>query len=184
MQRVSAAPATGPGLTRPGGNFSTGGFIGPAAYHDGIVVGGTAVGPAPYLHGIQVPTGAILWQNQEPSATYAATAIAGNVAIVGGTDFTLRAVAVDTGNELWSHPMQGAVSGGAAITREDVFAVAGIREPGLEQAQPIQRRLPVLAARPARRRSTSGARRRHRRAPRPAPRRRSASDRRASSGSS
>jgi polyvinyl alcohol dehydrogenase (cytochrome) len=62
--RVSAAPATGPGLPRPGGNFSTGGFIGPAAYRDGIVVGGTAVGPPPYLHGIEVPTGHPL-QNQE-----------------------------------------------------------------------------------------------------------------------
>ena len=78
-------------------------------------------------------TGTIMWQNQEPSATYAATAITGNVAIVGGTDFTLRAVAVDTGDELWSHAMKGAVSGGAAITREDVFAVAGIREPGLDK---------------------------------------------------
>ena len=29
--------------------------------------------------------------------------------------------------------MKGAVSGGAAITREDVFAVAGIREPGLDK---------------------------------------------------
>ena len=87
------------------------------------------------------------WQNQEPSATYAATAIADNVAIVGGTDFTLRAVAVDTGDELWSHPMKGAVSGGAAITKEDVFAVAGIREPGLDKRSRVERRLPLLAAR-------------------------------------
>jgi hypothetical protein len=132
-QQVSAVPATGPGLPRPGGNFSTGGFIGPAAYRDGMVVGGTAVGPAPYLHGIEVPSGNILWQNQEPSATYAATAIVDNVAIVGGTDFTLRAITVDTGAVLWSHPMKGAVAGGAAITRSDVFAVAGIREPGLDK---------------------------------------------------
>jgi outer membrane protein assembly factor BamB len=130
---VSRPKATSPGLTRPGGNYSTGGFIGPAAYSDGIVVGGTAVGPAPYLHGIDVATGAIAWQNQEPSATYAATAIAGNVAIVGGTDFTLRALTVDTGEVLWSQAMKGVVAGGAAITREDVFAVAGIREPGLDK---------------------------------------------------
>ncbi len=130
-QRVTSAVATGPGLTRPGGNFSTGGFIGPAAYQDGIVVGGTAVGPAPYLHGIAVPSGAVIWQNQEPSATYAASAIVNGTAIIGGTDFTLRAVAVGTGKKLWSQPMKGAVSGGVAITREDVFAVAGIREPGL-----------------------------------------------------
>jgi polyvinyl alcohol dehydrogenase (cytochrome) len=128
---VSAIVATQPGINRPGGNFSTGGFIGPSAYRDGIVVGGTAVGPAPYLHGLDVRTGTVAWQNQEPSATYAATAITGDVAIVGGTDFTLRAVTVDQGKVLWSHPMKGAVSGGAAITRGDVFAVAGIREPGL-----------------------------------------------------
>ena len=130
---VATVDATGPGLNRPGSNYSTGGFIGPSAYRDGIVVGGTAVGPAPYLHGIDVATGTIAWQNQEPSATYAATAIAGDVAIVGGTDFTLRAVTVDTGEELWAHPMKGAVSGGAAISKEDVFAVAGIREPGLDK---------------------------------------------------
>lgn len=130
---VSAIVATQPGLNRPGGNFSTGGFIGPSAYRDGMVVGGTAVGPAPFLHGLDVRTGKVAWQNQEPSATYAATAITGNVAIVGGTDFTLRAVTVDTGEVLWSHPMKGAVAGGAAITRGDVFAVAGIREPGLDK---------------------------------------------------
>ncbi len=130
---VSAIVATQPGLNRPGGNFSTGGFIGPSAYRDGMVVGGTAVGPAPYLHGLDVRTGTVAWQNQEPSATYAATAITGNVAIVGGTDFTLRAVTVDHGDVLWSHPMKGAVAGGAAITRGNVFAVAGIREPGLDK---------------------------------------------------
>jgi polyvinyl alcohol dehydrogenase (cytochrome) len=130
---VATVVATAPGLTRPGGNFSTGGFIGPAASSNGIVVGGTAVGPPPYLHGIDVATGTVAWHDQEPSATYAATGIAGNVAIVGGTDFTLRAVAVDTGSVLWSHPMKGAVSGGAVITRDDVFAVAGIREPGLKK---------------------------------------------------
>ena len=127
---VATVDATGPGLTRPGGNFSTGGFIGPAAYADGMVVGGTAVGPAPYLHGIDVRTGAIAWQNPEPAATYAATAIAGGVAFVGGTDFTLRAVRVSDGTVLWSHPMKGAVSGGAVVDRDRVYAVAGIREPG------------------------------------------------------
>ena len=130
---VSAVAATLPGLNRPGGDFSTGGFIGPAAYNNGIVVGGTAVGPPPYLHGIDVATGTLAWQNARPSATYAATAITGNVAIVGGTDFTLRAFAVDDGEELWTHPMKGVVAGGAAITRENVFAVAGIREPGLDK---------------------------------------------------
>ena len=130
---VGNVQATTPGLTRPGGNFSTGGFIGPAAYSDGVVVGGTAVGPPPYLHGIDVTDLKLAWHSQEPSATYAASAITNDVAIVGGTDFTLRAIDVHTGVPLWSHPMKGAVSGGAVISRADVFAVAGIREPGLDQ---------------------------------------------------
>jgi polyvinyl alcohol dehydrogenase (cytochrome) len=131
-QQVHAIMATGPGLTRPGGNFSTGGFIGPAAYHDGIVVGATAVGPPPYLHGLDPAAGTVRWQNSGPSAAYGATAIANDVALVGGTgDFTLRAVSVDTGDELWSQTMKGAVAGGAVVTKGDVFAVAGIREPGL-----------------------------------------------------
>ncbi|HEY3723438.1 MAG TPA: PQQ-binding-like beta-propeller repeat protein [Acidimicrobiia bacterium] len=130
---VAAVTATQPGLNRPGGNYSTGGFIGPAAYGNGIVVGGTAVGPAPYLHGIDIARATLAWQDPAPSATYAATGIAGDVAFVGGTDFTLRAVAVDTGRQLWSHAMKGAVSGGAVISRQDVFAVAGIREPGLQK---------------------------------------------------
>ena len=138
VDRETGAPvgnvqATTPGLTRPGGNFSTGGFIGPAAYADGVVIGGTAVGPPPYLHGINVAELKLAWQSQEPSATYAATAIANDIAIVGGTDFTLRAIDASTGARLWSHPMKGAVSGGAVISRADVFAVAGIREPGLDQ---------------------------------------------------
>lgn len=131
---VSVITATGPGLPRPGGNYSTGGFIGPAAFKDPIVVGGTAVGPAPYLHGMNVRTAKVVWQNQGPSATYGATAIANDVAIVGGTgDFTLRAVRVQDGRPVWSHLMKGAVAGGAVVTKGDVFAVAGIREPGLDK---------------------------------------------------
>jgi hypothetical protein len=138
VDRTSGAPigkvvATTPGLDRPGGNFSTGGFIGPTATADGIVVGGTAVGPPPYLHGIDVQRLTLAWQNQEPSATYGATAIANGLAFVGGTDFTLRAVSVADGTVQWSHPMKGAVSGGAVITRHHLYAVAGIREPGLDQ---------------------------------------------------
>jgi polyvinyl alcohol dehydrogenase (cytochrome) len=131
-EQVHAVSATGPGLTRPGSNFSTGGFIGPAAYHDGNVVGATAVGPPPYLHGIDPATGTIRWQNQEPSAAYGASAIANDVAVVGGTgDFTLRVLRVDTGEILWDQAMKGAVAGGAVVTRGSVYAVAGIREPGL-----------------------------------------------------
>ena len=105
---VATVDATQPGLTRPGGNFSTGGFIGPAGVRRRRSSSAAPrSGPRPYLHGIDVATGTIAWQNQEPSATYAATAIAGNVAIVGGTDFTLRAVAVDTGHEAVVAPDEG-----------------------------------------------------------------------------
>jgi polyvinyl alcohol dehydrogenase (cytochrome) len=130
---IGSVHAVDPGLTRPGGNFSTGGFIGPTAVADGVVIGGTAVGPAPYLHGIDVQDLLLAWQNQEPSATYGGTSIANGLAFVGGTDFTLRAISVADGKTVWSHPMKGAVSGGAVVTRKHLYAVAGIREPGLDQ---------------------------------------------------
>ena len=68
-----------PGLDESGSNFSTGGFIGPTAYSDGIVAGGTAVGPAPYLHGIDAADGDILWQDSSVQAIYARAAIANGV---------------------------------------------------------------------------------------------------------
>jgi len=119
-----------PGLTRPGSNFSTGGFIGPTAVSDGIVVGGTAIGGAPYLHALDAATGNIVWQQPEVAATYGATAVANGVLVIGGTDFTLRALNLKTGDVLWSDEVAGAVSGGAAIVGDDIVAVAGIREPG------------------------------------------------------
>ena len=61
-----------PGLTRPGTNFSTGGFIGPTAVADNIVTGGTAIGGSPFLHGIDATTGEIAWQQPEAAATYGA----------------------------------------------------------------------------------------------------------------
>lgn len=128
---VWEARATEPGLTQPGSNFSTGGFIGPTAVTDGgTIVGGTAVGPCPCLHGIAAADGAIEWQQDVAAPTYAATAAVGDVAFTGGTDFTLRAVQASTGEVLWDHEMSGPVSGGVAIQGDDVFAVAGIREPG------------------------------------------------------
>ena len=65
---------------------------------------------------------------------------------IGGTDFTLRALDLATGEVLWSHEMKGAVSGGPAIIGDDVFAVAGIREPGPRRAHRDQRRVPLLAS--------------------------------------
>jgi polyvinyl alcohol dehydrogenase (cytochrome) len=119
-----------PGLTHPGGNFSTGGFIGPTAVAGGIVTGGTAIGGAPYLHGLDANTGAIRWQQPVTAATYGAPAVANDVVVIGGTDFTLRAISLASGNVVWSDEVSGAVSGGAAIVGPDVIAVAGIREPG------------------------------------------------------
>ena len=130
---VWQAEATQPGLEQPGANFSTGGFIGATAVSDGVVTGGTGVGPCPCAHGIDAETGEILWQNEEPANTYASAAVADGVVFLGGNDFTLRALDLATGEILWSEEMEGAVSGGSAVSGDDLFAVAGIREPGLDE---------------------------------------------------
>ena len=130
---VWRAEATAPGLEQEGSNFSTGGFIGGTAVSDGVVAGGTGVGPCPCAHGIDAVTGELLWQNEEPAATYASAAVANGVLFLGGNDFTLRALDLATGEILWSEEMQGAVSGGAVVSDDDLFAVAGIREPGLDE---------------------------------------------------
>jgi polyvinyl alcohol dehydrogenase (cytochrome) len=129
---VWTTPVVEPGLTNPGSNFSTGGFIGPTAVADATITGGTAIGDAPFLHALDTATGAIRWQQEIAAATYGAPAVAGGVVVIGGTDFTLRALDLATGQVLWSDEVQGAVSGGPAIVGDDVFAVAGIREPGLQ----------------------------------------------------
>ena len=132
-EEVWQAEAAEPGLERPGSNFSTGGFIGGTAVSDGVVVGGTGVGPCPCAHGIDAETGEIVWQNEEPANTYGASAVANGVLFLGGNDFTFRALDLHTGEILWAEEMQGAVSGGSAVSGDDVFAVAGIREPGLDE---------------------------------------------------
>jgi len=132
-QFVWRARAAAPGIEERGSNFSTGGFIGPTAYADNTIVGGTAVGGAPFLHAFDSETGAIRWQSTEPAATYAASAETGGVVFLGGTDFTFRAFDLASGDVLWSEEVMGAVSGGAAIADDDVVVVAGIREPGLDE---------------------------------------------------
>jgi polyvinyl alcohol dehydrogenase (cytochrome) len=127
------AEATGPGLEEEGSNFSTGGFIGPTAYWEGVIVGGTAVGPPPFLHAIRAVDGDLSWQTAAVGETYAAAAVANDVLFVGGNDFTFRALDLSSGEILWSHEMQGVVAGGAAIVTDEVYAVAGIREPGLDR---------------------------------------------------
>jgi outer membrane protein assembly factor BamB len=123
---------TEPGIPRPDANYSTGGFIGGTAVADGIVVGGTAVGGTPALHALDAATGAIKWQQAEAADTYASAAIANGVVFLGSTtDFTFRALDLQTGEVLWSKALRGGVAGGAAIVGDDVIAVAGIREPGV-----------------------------------------------------
>ncbi len=121
---------TEPGIE--GKNYSTGGFIGATAYADGVIVGGTAVGGSLALHALDAATGAIKWQQTEAGPTYASTAIANGVVFIGGTtDFSFRALDLATGDVLWSTAMRGGVAGGAAIVDDNVYAVAGIREPGV-----------------------------------------------------
>jgi len=111
-----------------------GGFIGPTAYAQGIIAGGTAVGAAPFLHGLNAAGGSIRWQQPKAAATYAASTEANGVLFSGGTDFTFRAIDLKTGAVLWSQPVAGVVAGGAAVVGDDVFSVAGLREPGTTSA--------------------------------------------------
>jgi polyvinyl alcohol dehydrogenase (cytochrome) len=123
---------TEPGIPRPNANYSTGGFIGATAVADGVVVGGTAVGGTPALHALDAATGLIKWQQPEAADTYASAAVANGVVFLGSTtDFTFRALDLQTGEVLWSKEVRGGVAGGAAIVGDDVIAVAGIREPGV-----------------------------------------------------
>lgn len=124
--------ATGPGIESPGSNYSTGGFIGATAVADGVVLGGTAVGPCPCAHGLDAATGEVVWQSDTPASTYASAAEVGGVMFLGGTDFTLRAFDVGSGEILWSQEMSGVVAGGVAVAGDRIVAVAGIREPGLD----------------------------------------------------
>jgi polyvinyl alcohol dehydrogenase (cytochrome) len=129
---VWQAKVTEPGIPRPNANFSTGGFIGGTAVADGVIVGGTAVGGTPSLHALDAATGAIKWQQPEAADTYASAAVANGVVFIGSTtDFTLRALDLQSGEVLWSKGLRGGVAGGAAIVGDSVIAVAGIREPGV-----------------------------------------------------
>lgn len=119
---------TEPNDIRP--NFATGGFIGPSAHAGGVIVGGTGVGPCPCMSGLDAATGEILWQQEAVSPTYAPTTEVGGVVLVGSLDFTLRALDLRSGEVLWSDALTGLVSGGVAVVGDDLWAVAGFREPG------------------------------------------------------
>ena len=120
--------ATEPNNIRP--RFATGGFIGPSAYAEGVIAGGTGVGPCPCMHGLDAATGEILWQQDAVGPTYAPSTEVGGVVFVGSLDFTLRALDLHSGEVLWSDGLTGLVSGGVAVIGDDLWAVAGFREPG------------------------------------------------------
>jgi outer membrane protein assembly factor BamB len=119
-----------------GKNYSTGGFIGATAVGDDVVVGGTAIGgPCPCLHGLDADDGEIEWQQTDAGPTYAPSSIVNGVAFAGSTtDFTLRALDLESGDVLWSQPLAGGIAGGAVVAGDTVVAVAGIREPGVDPA--------------------------------------------------
>lgn len=120
--------ATADNVIRP--NFSSGGFIGPAAYANGIIAGGTGVADCPCMHAFDAATGDIVWQQHAVGPTYSPTTEVNGVVFVGSLDFTLRALRLDTGDVLWSDELTGLISGGVAIVGDDMWAVAGFREPG------------------------------------------------------
>ena len=133
VDRETGAPAwktqaTEPNNIRPG--FATGGFIGPSTHADGVIAGGTGVGPCPCMHGLDAATGEVLWQQDAVGPTYAPSTEVGGVVFVGSLDFALRALDLRTGEVLWSDALTGLVSGGVAVVGDDVWAVAGFREPG------------------------------------------------------
>jgi polyvinyl alcohol dehydrogenase (cytochrome) len=117
----------------PNRNYSTGGFIGASAVEAGIVVGGTAIGaPCPCLHGIDAASGRVVWQQPDAAPTFAASGVVNGVAFSGSTtDFTLRALDLETGAVLWAQQLAGGIAGGVAVQGSTVVAVAGIREPGV-----------------------------------------------------
>jgi polyvinyl alcohol dehydrogenase (cytochrome) len=119
----------------PGRNYSFGGFIGPTAVIDGLVVGGTAgqgADACPCNHGLDAATGEVLWQTREALPMYGGTAAVNDLAFNGGIDFLVRAVDLATGETVWSHDVPGVVAGAPAIVGDSVYAVVGLREPGTE----------------------------------------------------
>lgn len=125
---VWGTEATEEGFIRT--NFASGGFVGPSAVGDDIVIGATAVGDCPCLHAFDPSTGAIRWQQLAVGPSYAPTTIAGEVAFVASIDTALRAVSVESGELLWEQSLGVLASGGIAALGDDVWAVAGFREPG------------------------------------------------------
>ena len=112
---VWSTRATNDNVIRP--NFSSGGFIGPAAYAQGIIAGGTGVADCPCMHAFDAATGEIVWQQQAVGPTYSPTTEVNGVVFVGSLDFTLRALRLDDGEVLWSDELTGLISGGSGHRR-------------------------------------------------------------------
>ena len=112
--------------------FAFGGFIGATSVASGVVVGGTAIGDCPCAHGFDAATGDVLWQNSEPSGTYAATAATPELAFLTGVDQTLRAFRLDDGEVVWSTATRAVSSSGPAIAGRELYLGVGFREPGTE----------------------------------------------------
>jgi hypothetical protein len=113
-----------------GRGFAFGGFIGATAVSGGVVVGGTAIGDCPCVHGFEAATGEARWRNAEPSGTYAAAAATRELVFLAGVDQTLRAFRLTDGKVLWSTPLRAISSSGAALAGRELFIGVGFREPG------------------------------------------------------
>lgn len=118
-----------------GSNYSFGGFIGPTAVSNGIIVGGTAGQGAtacPCNHALDAASGRLLWQTREALPIYGGTAIVEDLAFNGGIDFLVRAADLASGETVWSHDVPGAVAGAPVVVGDSVYVVVGLREPGTE----------------------------------------------------
>jgi len=120
--------ATDDGFIRP--NFASGGFIGPSAVGNNLIVGTTGVGDCPCIHAMDSTTGEIVWQQLAVGPSYAPTTIVGDLVFAASIDTTLRALDITTGDVVWSTSLGVLASGGIAAIGDDIWAVAGFREPG------------------------------------------------------
>jgi outer membrane protein assembly factor BamB len=105
-------------------NFAVGGFIGSTAVMEGNVFGGTAVGGPPFFHSIDGTSGNLRWQSAS-GPVYAASAGVNGVVFNAALDSTLKAFDAQTGAVLWSAPLLGPSSSGAAVVGNMVFVGAG-----------------------------------------------------------
>lgn len=114
--------------------FAFGGFIGATAVtggaSDAVIVGATAIGDCPCVHGFDAGTGRVRWQNSEPSGSYATTAATRELAFVASVDQTLRAFDVDDGSVVWSAPTRAVSASGPAIAGRSLYLGVGFKEPG------------------------------------------------------